>query len=74
MKAWIFASVGLRSVGYKLSGIETCKYILVIHSEYGREIFSEGKTPAYHNSGLGSVPGYFTWEVRWTKLHCLDFA
>jgi len=53
MKAWIFASVGLRSVGYKLSAIEICKYVLVIHSEYGRWIFSEGKSPAYHDSDLG---------------------
>jgi len=70
MKAWIFASVGLRSAGYKLSGIEISKYILVIHSEYGGGIFSEGKTPAYHDSDLGSAPGYFTWKVRWTKLRC----
>lgn len=72
MKACIFASLVLRSVGYKLS--EICKYVLVIHSEYGRGIFSEGKTPAYHDSDLRSAPGYFTWKVRWTKLRYQNVA
>jgi hypothetical protein len=74
MKAWIFASVGLRSVGYKWSGIEICKYVLVFHSEYGRGIFSEGKMPAYHDSYLGLAPGCFTQKVRWTKLRCQNVA
>lgn len=72
MKAWIFASVGLRSVGYKLSGIETCMVMLSTGNmavEYSQKV---KRRPPTTQAWVQSL--VILRKVRRTKLRCQDFA
>jgi len=70
MKAWIFASVGLRSVGYELSGIEICMFLLsTVAVEYSQKVKRRLTTTQVWVQSLVILR-----KVRWTTLDCQDFA